>query len=180
MFKRTLLFGGIFSASLSMLTLSGCQKNPEFVNPVYACGCGALNWSGVEYPLLDANYILTDELEETSRRYYVTSDVKVEGENGAHSVNVIIEVNDVVESVFYVGDDDEDAILDVVIHEINENDPILPLRTYVPVDGVVQIVPAILGGTETASFNLIVRELYDGDLVGFEKSLTGNLSVQID
>jgi hypothetical protein len=177
MFKRTLF---ISTAALTLLTLSGCQKNPEFVNPVYACGCGLLNWSGAEYPLLDANYIVPDSLEETSRRYYITSDVAVEGENAAHSVNVIIEVNDVLESVFYVGDDDEDAILSVLIHEINDNDPILPLRTFVPVDGVVQIVPAILGGTETVSFNLVVRELYDGDLVGFEKSLVGNLSVYVD
>ena len=174
MFKRTLFIGSAALTLISMLTLSGCQKNPEFVNPVYACGCGALNWTGVEYPLLDANYIVPDSLEETSRRYYITSDVAVEG------VNVIIEVNDALESVFYVGDDDEDAILNVLIHEINDNDPILPLRTFVPIDGVVQIVPAILGGTETVSFNLVVRELYDGDLVGFEKSLTGNLSVYVD
>jgi hypothetical protein len=180
MFRRTLFIGSVALTLISVLTLSGCQKNPEFVNPVYACGCGTLNWTDVDYPLLDANYIVPDSLEETSRRYYITADVAVEGENAAHSVNVIIEVNDVVESVFYVGDDDEDAIVNVLIHEINDNDPILPLRTFVPIDGVVQIVPAILGGTETVTFNLVVRELYDGDLVGFEKSLKGNLSVYID
>ena len=106
--------------------------------------------------------------------------MKVEGETKPHSINVMIEVNDALESVFYVGDDEKGVVLDILIHEINENDPILPLRTFLATDGVVQIIPAILGGTETASFNLIVKELYNGSLVGFEKALIGNLSVFIN
>ncbi|MEY3398041.1 MAG: hypothetical protein RL220_635 [Bacteroidota bacterium] len=167
-----------FLAILGVSALfSGCKKTPDYVNPVYSCGCGAMSWVGTQYPLLDANYIIPIEGEALSRRYYCSADVQIEGETGTHNVNLIIEISDVSESVIYVGDDEVE--MEIVAHEVNENDPILPVRTYVATDGVVQISPALLGGNEPVSFNLIVRELYDGDLVGFEKALTGNLNVLV-
>lgn len=172
--KKTgfILLAGIAATVL----VAGCKKSDEFVNPVYMCNCGVMNWLGSEYPLLGAHYIVPDTANPLSRRYYISAETSLEGELLTHNLNMRLEVDSVTKGVFYVEDDDD---LEILVEEINYNDPIDTLVTYLPVDGVVSIAPALLGGTESVQFNLVLKRFYNGSLVGFEVPFSGNLSVNI-
>jgi len=163
---------------LTAATFSSCEKTPDYVQPVYLCGCGDMTWKGTNAQLNDANYILSDETEDLSRRYYVTANMIAEGEEEPHSVNLWIEIPNVEEGVFHV--DDDTFEFTALAHEVNQNDPILPVREFLPIEGVITVSPAFLGGTETVGFNFIMRESYDGDLVGVQFGFSGSFTVNVE
>lgn len=158
------------------LTIVACKKTPDFVNPVYSCECGSMTWNGDEYQLALAEYINAPDTALLSRRYYATADVQLEDEFDAHNLNFTIEVDTVIKSVFFV-DADPDLIID--IEEVNFNDPLLPVRDYQTTGGVVNIAANVLGGPETVSFDLIVKETFDGIPVGFDIPFSGSFTVEI-
>lgn len=164
-------------AVLTTMVASSCQKTADYVAPVYACGCGNFTWKGANVQLLDANYIESDPEESLSRRYYITASIKSELEEQPHSVNFWIEIPNVEEGVFQL--DDDTFEFTALAHEVNDNDEFFPLREFVPIEGVVTVNPAFLGGPETVSFNLIMREWYDEDLVGMQFGFTGSFTVNV-
>jgi hypothetical protein len=153
----------------------GCKKSEEFVNPVFQCLCGSITWYGEPFELLMAEYVLTNDTILVSRKYFVTADVTLEGETKAHNMYMTFEVDSVTQGTFFVGDND----LTITMEEVNFNDPILPLRTFAPQEGALQIAPAIFGGTESVSFSFSVKEVFNGQPVGFDIPISGNLSVEV-
>lgn len=163
--------------AVATFAFTSCQKNEEYIPEPYQCQCGDYSWNGASYQLLDANYIQTDEFEDLSRRYYITADIKSPTEILPHSVNLIIEIDNVEEGIF---DLDEDTFeFSALAQEINQNDDLLPIREYLPVSGRVRVTPAFFGGTETVQFNLLLREFIDGDLVGAQLGFTGSFTVNV-
>lgn len=177
--KKSIYF---FSGALLVLIFSACQKTPDYVPVPYACNCGAVNWLTGNIALLDANYILTDSTEEESRRYYITGNALLEGEMGTHGLNTIIEIPDIDGGGnFYIDEEDGEFEFAALIEEFNTNDPLDSLREYVPIEGVVQVIAApISGGTETVNFQMVLRELEDGELVGADINYSGSFSVYIE
>jgi hypothetical protein len=158
-----------------VIVFVGCKKSEEFVNPVFMCECGSVNWNGTEYPLLMAEYINYIDTNLLSRRYYVTADVMVEGEIEAHNFNMTIELDTVSQSIFLLPGDD--AI--VLAEDVNFNDPIQTVRTFQADGGVIEIAPAILGGSESVSFNLSMQQTFDGIPFGVPIPVSGSMVVQI-
>ncbi len=158
------------------LTFSSCKKSEEFINPVYECDCGKVNWFGSNHDLLMSEFVRPDETNFLSRRYYITADVSSSGESEPHHLNIIIETDSVHHEFF-------DLMLSphisVEVEEVNYNDPTLLVRHYVPVIGNVNINAAILGGSESASFNLSVQESFNGTPAGAILPLSGSLNVLV-
>lgn len=170
MIKKALFFGALIVA------LWGCKKSEDFVNPVYMCECGELTWGGETYPLLLAEYVTLADSLPLSRRYYLTTDVRLEGEDESHNLNFTLELDSVNHPVFFVPNDTVPNLLE----EVNFNDDILPYRTFTTVNGVVEVNGAPLGGTETVSMEMLLKEVVNGDTVGFEIPFTGSFSVTIE
>ncbi|MBI1267456.1 MAG: hypothetical protein GC193_08510 [Cryomorphaceae bacterium] len=158
------------------LAVGSCKKTDEFVNPVFMCDCGSIKWGGVEYPLQMAEYVLGDPENFLSRKYVLTADVRTEFEVEPHNLNIQLGVDSVDQQLFYIPNPD---VLNW-FEEINQNDILLPYRTYTSTVGLVNITPAILGGNETVSFEMILREVVNSDTVGFDISMKGNFNVTIN
>lgn len=167
--KKLLLLAATIAA------VSGCKKQDEFINPVYNCECGSIKWQGVDYPFQMAEYVLGDPDDILSRKYYLTADVRTEFETEPHQLNIQLGVDTVNHTPFFIPDPD---VLNW-FEEINQNDALLPYRTYTSTVGLVNITPAILGGNERVSFEMIIREVVNGDTVGFEISTKGSFNVNI-
>ncbi|NNE55400.1 MAG: hypothetical protein HKN32_05230 [Flavobacteriales bacterium] len=167
--------------SLALVGLStilfACKKTPEFVNPVYKCECGTMNWNGTEFALSMAEYINVPDSALLSRRYYTTADVQLEGEFEPHNLNLTIEVDTVIKAVFFV---EADPDLIITLEEVNFNNPLLPVREYAVTSGSVEIAANVLGGPETVNFNLVAKETFDGIPVGFDIPLVGTMTVTIE
>lgn len=158
--------------------LSSCKKTEEYVPVPYECKCGSMNWRGKSFDLLDANYILADSTVMLSRQYYITADVKGTDDILTHTVSMTLKIDDVGTGLFYMDSDGADFL--AVVYERDDNAVIRPRRTYRPVQGIVQVSPAFIGGTEPVQFNLILREVDDsGNFVGFEFSFTGSFKVKV-
>jgi len=165
-------------AALVVMTTSSCNKTDDYVPVPYACECGSLNWQGTNFDLLDANYILLDSTEVLSRRYYITADVKEEGEELTHTLSMNLDSEDIGFGLLYL--DDEEAEFSAQLYERNDNDLFQVYREYQAIEGIVQVVPAILGGNEPVQFNLVVREISSGgSLVGPEIIFTGSFKVKV-
>jgi hypothetical protein len=171
----------IIAAAALCMTLSACKKTADYVPIPYTCVCGDLSWQGVSYPLLDANYILSDSVEWESRRYYITADVALEGETQTHSINTWIEIPDLDGGgTFQINQAQELNELTAWVDEFNLNDPIDSLRHYVPVQAVVKVTEApLVGGTETVSFVIILNEYVDGNLVDIPVNYSGGFTVEV-
>ena len=170
-------FGAILLfAALASSVFPSCKKSSEFVNPVFTCDCGSLKWEGTEFEILTANYIQPDTANFLSRRYYISADVAGPGDTETHNVNMILEVDSVDQSIFFV---ETATDLVVRVENVDYNDPISSLRIFEPVQGQVVIHPAILGGTETVTFNFVLKENYNGSLVGFPVNFSGTFSVKV-
>jgi hypothetical protein len=163
-------------AAFVIIVFTGCKKSEEFINPVHNCDCGSLKWDGEEFQLLTANYIIPDTANFLSRRYYISANVGISGESDTHNINVVLEVDSVDQVNFFVETSED---LAVRVENVNYNDPITSLRLFEPVQGQVVITPAILGGTEKVSFNLVLKENYNGDLVGFPVNFSGTFYVGV-
>lgn len=159
------------------LIFSSCQKNEEYIPEPYKCDCGQMTWKGTTFDLLDANYIRLIEEEELSRRYYITAEVKSAEESKPHSVNFYIEIPDVTTSIFDLSDTDVEFA--AVAEQVNQNDPLLPVRTFEAQSGRVVVSPAFLGGTENVQFSVILQEVFNGSNVGGPVSISGNFKVEV-
>jgi hypothetical protein len=179
-FRTLLLF-------ITLLGFYGCKKSSDYVPIPYACTCGSLNWQGKPVVLMDVNYILVDSTLATSRRYYMTANVKDLTEPGIHTLSAWIEVPDVSLGPNFEVDLEPDSgepveEFNAWIDELNVNDPIDSLRSFVPVNGVLQIGPApVSGGTERVNFIFTLNEVdQDGDLIDIPVQLSGSFELHID
>ncbi len=159
------------------LFFSGCKKTPEYVAEPYACKCGTFNWRGSSYDLLDANYILTDDFVEMSRRYYITGDVKEDGQAEPHSVNFIIEIPDVTTAIFDLGENDLE--FEAEAQQVNQNDDLIPVKYFRAVSGRVTVAPAFFGGTEQVRFSVFLQEIFNGSEVGSPFPFSGDFTVEV-
>lgn len=157
--------------------LLSCKKTEEYIPEPYKCDCGQMTWQGSTYDLLDANYVRLIEEEELSRRYYITAEVKSNQESKPHSVNFYIEIPDVTTSIFDLTEDDIEFAAKA--EQVNQNDPLLPLRTFEAQSGRVVVSPAFLGGTENIQFSVILQETFNGSNVGGPVSISGNFKVEV-
>lgn len=154
---------------VAVLIISGCKKTPEYVPTPHKCECGTMTWQGVEYQLLDAEHIRTMQDSAYSRRYYITANVALEGEEQTHNVNTWIEIPNVRNTsngLFYIDSAIDTVEFSAKVDEFNLNDPFYSLRQYGVRQGVVRVGPAPLwGGTETVSFQLILGEYNSGGVM---------------
>ena len=171
----TRIASGIIIIVVAAITLFGCKKSEDFVNPVFMCECGSVNWNGTEYPLLMAEYVNPIDTNLLSRRYYVTADVTLEGELEAHNFNMTIELDTVTQQVFLLPGDD----VQIFAEEVNFNDPIQTVRTFQADGGVIQVAAAVLGGTESVNFNFTMQQTFDGIPFGVPIPVSGSMIVEI-
>ncbi|MEN9639489.1 MAG: hypothetical protein RLZZ262_1357 [Bacteroidota bacterium] len=169
-----------------MVLAFGCKKSVDYVPEPYMCNCGTAKWQGKTVQLLDVNYILVDSTVSTSRRYYLTANVKDETEIGVHTLSAWIEVPDVSLGPNFEVDLEPDSgepqtEFKAWIDELNVNDPIDSLRSFVPVNGVLQIGAApATGGTERVNFIFTMNEVDDdGDLIDIPVLMSGSFAVSI-
>lgn len=162
---------GLFAITL----LFACKKTEEFVNPEFMCECGVVKWNGIDYPLLMAEVVRTNPENPFSRRYYLTADVRLEGEVEPHNLNIQISIDTIGPGAFYIPENNVVTLFE----EVNQNDELLPYRAYECTNGLVNVTPAILGGEERADYQMILREVVNGELVGFDESVSGDFQVTI-
>jgi len=148
----------------------------------HACECGSLNWQGVEYQLLDAEHIRTIEDSTYSRRYYITANVALEGEEQTHNINTWIEIPDITNTNngrFYIDSAIDTVEFSAKVDEFNLNDPFYSLRQYGVRQGVVTVSPApLFGGDEKVSFQLILGEWNSaGNMVGPDITYSGSFNL---
>lgn len=164
------------------IAFSSCKKTPDYVPEPYACECGALTWQGAEYKLLDAEQIRTTDASAYSRRYYITANVAIEGEEQTHNVNTWIEIGDVTShsnGIFNIDANSQTTEFLAKIDEYNLNDPFFILRQYGVRQGVVRVSPApLLGGQETVSFQFVLGEINSsGNMYGPDVTYSGSFTV---
>lgn len=174
--KRFALFLSIAAA----VGLSSCYESPEFINPVYTCACGDLTLNGQSFPLKMAEAVIWDSLQPLSRRYHLVADMRdagaIEAHAPAHDFTVTLEFDSINRPVFYIP-------ADGIVHgmqEINQGDEFFPVKDYVATNAVITPTPAFLGGTETVSFEMLIKESVNGTPVGFEVPFSGSFVVTID
>lgn len=154
----------------------GCAKNPDFVNPVFQCDCGTFTFDGVDYPLQMAEYVPANDTTDVGRRYFLTADIREGSESLPHNLSMQLEIDSVTTPIHYIP---ADGLFNLV-EEVNENDNLLPYRTYVVTNGVINVTPAIFGGEETVSMECIIRETVAGDTVGFDIPFNSTFTVTIE
>jgi hypothetical protein len=165
--------------ALIAITLSACTKSDSYLPPVYNCECGAVQFAGSDdLPLVSAEWVTQlygDSLY--SRRYFITANAQAEDEEKDHAVHMILDVDDIRQTSWYLPADS----LFCEITDNNHNDALDTLRTYRCTNGVVTMVTAApTGGEETVAFEMVIREEVGGVLVGFEQSFSGRFTVLID
>jgi hypothetical protein len=173
-------FLGLFMALT--IVLGACKKTPEYVPTPHACECGNLVWNGKDYPLLDAEHIRSHPDTAYSRRYYITANVALEGEEQTHSVNTWIEIPNVTmntNGLYVIDVNSGDIEFSAHVDEFNLNDPFVALRKYGVRQGVVRVTPApMFGGSENVSFQFILGELNNaGNPVGPDVQYSGSFTV---
>lgn len=161
---------------LAVILLFACKKSEEFVNPEFMCECGVVKWNGVDYPLLMAEYVRANPENPFSRRYYLTADIRLEGEVEPHNLNVQFTIDTVGAGPLYIPENNVVTLFE----EVNQNDELMPYRSYECTNGVINMTPAILGGVERADYQMVLKEVVNGELVGFDISISGDFTVNIE
>ncbi len=155
---------------------AACKKSEEFVNPVFTCDCGSLNWNGTSFQLQMAEYVNPIDTSDYARTYFLTADVTSEDETETHNLNLSFEIENIINSPFLLAEQS----IPFSLEEINYNDPFFPMRRFVPYTGVITINPAIFGGTETVELNLLLNEVSsDGIVLNTEIPFNGSFSIEI-
>ena len=167
--------------ALGSSLLFSCKKTPDYVAVPYDCACGSLSWQGEEYPLLGTTYILTDSTNNRSRRYYITTDVSLEGETATHGLSAWIEIPNIGNGGnFSIDAQSGESEFQAWVDELNPNDPTDTLRQYVPVNAVVQVGAApVTGGVETVNFQFTLNQLEEGAPVPGDINCSGSFTVTI-
>jgi hypothetical protein len=171
----------IFAAAVALtaVVFSACTKSEAYLPPVYDCECGAVQFAGSEsLPLMSAEWVpqlYGDSLY--SRRYFITADAQAEDEQKDHAIHMILDVDDIRQTSWYLPADS----LFCEITDNNHNDALDTLRTYRCTNGVITMVTAApTGGEESVAFEMVVREEVNGQLIGFEQNFSGSFTVTVD
>jgi hypothetical protein len=165
-----------FGVTTVVASLVGCRKSEDYVPEPYSCECGSMTWEGGVHTNMDANYMLLDTTAFFSRRYFVTADI-VDTTNVAKSISMTLDLPSVLEVIYLVNDTTFD--FSALIYERDDSDSFQEIKTYVPIEGSVTIDPALAGGRESLSFDMMVRELNDGDTIGPMLPFSGSFNVII-
>lgn len=169
--RITLLF-----AAVALFFIAGCKKSEEFINPVYECNCGTVKWRNADYPLLMAKYVESIPGDNFSRRYYLTADIRQEGETLPHNLNIQIGIDSLTSPSFYIPENDVFTLFE----EVNDNDEMTPIRTYAATTGFVNVGGAIIGGEESVNYQMVLKEVVNGQQVGFDISAAGEFEITIE
>ena len=166
----------LFALGAIAVLAFGCAKNEDFINPVFNCECGSITWDGVNYPLQMAEWVQADTGNFLSRRYFLTADIRQDGENKPHNLSIQLDIDSIDQTVHFIPADQ----LYNIFEEVNENDNLLPYRQYVCTNGVIDLSPAILGGEESVAAEMLLREVVGGDTVGFDIEFSMDFTVTIE
>lgn len=147
----------------------------------YKCECGSIIWDGVEYPLVAAHYIIPNPENFESRIYYVSAEVSNEYGEKVRNINFRMAVDTVSFGGGFIDiTDPEIGSIDHLMEDVDFDNPLAPVRSYMATLGQYEIDPALFGGMETVNWTFTVREIINGNMVGFPKELKGNLIVNIE
>ena len=164
--------------SAAVILLAACSTSEDYLPPAYTCDCGTLVLDGDSLEVLGAEFVyLPGEDSLFSRRYFVTADAQADGENQEHGVSLTLDVPNVQQgAIFY-----PDSGVFTQVDETNFNVNFDTTQTYRITNGVASVIGAPLsGGEETVTLDFLIRRELDGELVGFERTLKGNFTVQVD
>jgi hypothetical protein len=140
------------------LIIASCKKDSTYTPVPHACVCGSINWFNTSYEVLSANTILMDSTETTSRRYLISADVTQEGAVTQESVNIQIDVPNVLLTPLELNEEDDEFFGDAQrVSLINNTD--LTYR-YRILSGTISVNPALNGGTESVSFSLLLDPMF--------------------
>ncbi len=164
--------------SAAVVLLAACSTSEDYLPPAYACDCGTLVLDGDSLEVLGAEFVYLPGGDSLfSRRYFVTADAQADGETQEHGVSLTLDVPNVQEgAIFY-----PDSGVFTQVDETNFNVNFDTTQTYRITNGVASVIAAPLsGGEETVTLDFLIRRELDGELVGFERILKGNFTVQVD
>lgn len=164
--------------SAAVVLLAACSTSEDYLPPAYTCDCGTLVLDGDSLEVLGAEFVhLPGEDSLFSRRYFVTADAQADGEIQEHGVSLTLDVPNVQQgAIFY-----PDSGVFTQVDETNFNVNFDTTQTYRITNGVASVIAAPLsGGEETVTLDFLIRRELDGELVGFERTLKGNFTVQVD
>lgn len=160
--------------------LSSCSKTPDFINPVYDCACGTIEYKGESYALKMAEIVVPDTTNSLSRSYHIVADMRtpeeIDAHVPAHDVTFHMSFETLDDVVFYLP---QDSVLHLV-QEINHGDDLQGIVNYQGTNGVIQVNQAITGGEESVTFDMNLREVVDGSFVGFEVPFTGSFTSHLE
>ena len=164
--------------SAAVVLLAACSTSEDYLPPAYTCDCGTLVLDGDSLEVLGAEFVhLPGEDSLFSRRYFVTADAQADGEIQEHGVSLTLDVPNVQQgAIFY-----PDSGVFTQVDETNFNVNFDTTQTYRITNGVASVIAAPLsGGEETVTLDFLIGRELDGELVGFERTLKGNFTVQVD
>lgn len=162
-------------ALLGMAVFYGCQVNPEFENPVYACDCGSVTFEGQTYNFLMADYLHYPDTNLLSRKYYLTANMQTGAETEPHHLNLSFYVDTVTDQFFT----NDDPFLDLKIEEVNYNETLIPIRMYEADLIAIEVIPAILNGPEYVQFLMQVTEYVNGSPASLPFQMQGYFDVDV-
>lgn len=161
---------------ITIAAIAGCKKSEPYINPVFECNCGSVQWNDREIQLLMAEYVESEPGNIFSRRYYLTADLRQPGDEEAHNLNIQIGIDSLTGSQLFIPEQEVFTLFE----EVNKNDELSPLRAYVATQGFIGVNAAILGGEERVQYQMILKEVVNGQLVGFDIAVSGSFTVLIE
>jgi hypothetical protein len=123
-----------------------------------------------------AEYVRSVPDDLFSRRYYLTADIRQEGENLPHNLNIQIGIDSLTGTSLFIPEFDVFNLFE----EVNQNDELMPYRRYEATEGFVNVTAAFLGGNEPVNYQMILKEVVNGQQVGFDVSVAGEFNVTIE
>lgn len=171
-------FSSLFLPALAALMLIACSKSEDYTPPVYKCDCGTLIMDGDSLEVLGAEFVYLQQADSLfSRRYFVTADARTEDETEEHAVSLILDVPNVQQgALFYPAEG-----IFTQVDETNFNVAFDTTQTFRVTNGVANVLPAPLtGGEESVTVDFLIRREQNGELVGFERTLKGNFTLEIN
>lgn len=179
-----------------LLVVTSCTKTEEYVPQPYECECGRITWDGLEHQVAGTAGIvwLDDSLgmpDMNSRKYEATTNIQDEDEDKVHHINTIFEFTE-ISNIFYTISTTVDTfvvdttIIDTIpppiapmvfITEVNLNEDLYEERTYMALDGTLEV--QVSEETETVNFNLNIRETTGGTPSGPILPYSGTFIVEV-
>ena len=171
------------SSALAVVILTlvtSCYDAPEFLNPVYNCDCGEVNFRDQTFSLKMAEAVIPDSTEQNARTYHMVAEMRSEAEVSAHAeghdLTFYLDFEALDDGVFFIP---QDSVIHL-IQEINHSDEQFPVRDYIGTTGTIEIDINGSTGEETVNFTIDLLERVDGDLVGFPIPFSGVFTAGIN